>query len=401
MPYRLTASAIPDYNERGDHFAGQGGQLICPHCNANLLYKERTRKRCSRCQEKFALEPKQNPLLLHDLRFQRLDMHLSQGGNLFYTASQLLHQASRKVLVDKKPNYGCGVSTLIAIGFLTFFLIQTEVIDTVLLIAGAVVLAALIWWFVIMPAGKPANYLKLPMSLKKFEGSILKDWRKTYGALPEKLLDTEKWSLLPAAVPPAQIRAVLVCPEQAVLDCLKANNIPSRLGLALLSTTKSPSVPEQAVLDILRSRPDMPLLLLHDASVEGVKLSLHVRSDFQLNDHHPIRDLGIHPYQALEHNLLRLATNSNRNAIDSLRKLAAAGGTLPGREKPFQQAEFDWLSVNYYSPLLALTPQRLIKIVVKGITQAATGSHAEPLLNASQEPDQLAQSVGFMTWPQA
>jgi DNA-directed RNA polymerase subunit RPC12/RpoP len=111
--------------------------MICPHCNANLLYKERGGKRCSRCRKKFALEPKQNPLRLHDLRFQKLDMRLSRGGGLFYTGPQLLHQAGRKLLDGKKPNYGCGVALLVGVGFFTFFLIQSEMADTILLIAGA------------------------------------------------------------------------------------------------------------------------------------------------------------------------------------------------------------------------------------------------------------------------
>lgn len=68
--------------------------MICPHCSASLLRKERSGSRCSKCRRDFALDPKSNPLGLHDLRVRKLANALSDPGRpdaprLRYTPDQL------------------------------------------------------------------------------------------------------------------------------------------------------------------------------------------------------------------------------------------------------------------------------------------------------------------------
>ena len=72
--------------------------MICPHCKTDLLYRARPNKTCSRCRQRFALEPKLSMLRTHDLRVQRADAALSAHGTLWYTEGQLLWRLMRQRL---------------------------------------------------------------------------------------------------------------------------------------------------------------------------------------------------------------------------------------------------------------------------------------------------------------
>jgi len=76
--------------------------MKCPHCLAELRYRERTGRRCFYCQKTFALEPRENVLGLSDLRLRGIAERLSGKGTYRYTARQLAHavilQASKRRL---------------------------------------------------------------------------------------------------------------------------------------------------------------------------------------------------------------------------------------------------------------------------------------------------------------
>ena len=72
--------------------------MQCPHCKANVTRKERSGNVCSKCYQEFAFEPKQHPLGLNDLRFQRTVAKISENDKLYFTSSQLQFALSRKRL---------------------------------------------------------------------------------------------------------------------------------------------------------------------------------------------------------------------------------------------------------------------------------------------------------------
>jgi hypothetical protein len=65
------------------------GQVICSHCAKSLLRRERTGRRSPACRREFALEPKESPARMHDLRMRRLTEKLGDGRGLRYTPTQL------------------------------------------------------------------------------------------------------------------------------------------------------------------------------------------------------------------------------------------------------------------------------------------------------------------------
>jgi hypothetical protein len=367
--------------------------MICPHCQANLLYREREGNRCAKCKRVFALEPKANPLHLHDLRFRRLNDKLSEGDTLYYTVPQLLYQASRKQLEVKKAPYGCMVGGLVLASFFIFLSLNSTIGTPISLMVIGVVLA-LGWWLLVLPAGHPARYLKLPMDLRWFEREVLARWAQVYGVLPPKLLDSRKRESLPDHQPPPdQMRAALACPEPAVLDCLRANGLPERFSVGALPTTPPFTQAEEGTLKTLRTRSDIPLLILHDASVPGVLLPQTVKQTLGLSDHHRIIDLGLRPNQVIQYNLMRLGAKPSAGQLKRLEQQIITSKVLPGQVTLSREA-FDWLKLGYTSPILALTPNRLIKIVTGALERVQQGAAPIPT------PEQQVQALGYMSWPE-
>lgn len=384
--------------------------MICPHCGENLLYRERAWRKCSKCKQPFALEPKTNLLGLHDVRFRTLTQKLSEDGRLFYTADQLRHQASRKKLAATKyaPIRNLIVST---IGMLIFCVILGYILQE----AFSSVLGVLAGFVLFLAGFGRAAYQalqpqRLPMDLKKFNRDVLERWQKIYNQPPPGLADAARLrQMTHSQADPAHLRAVLACPLRDVLDCLRANEIPSRLQLGLLPTQGPFTPAEEAILAVLRQQTDMPLLLLHDADPEGCLLRKTVIPSLRLLSYHHIVDLGLRPAQVIRRGMLKLHKEPSDSTIQALKHYTAPPGTPADSPEALRsylllQEERDWLSRGHYSPLLAISPARLIKVV----TQAVQRPGAAPLpleddeaLDPEAQAEAQARAVGFMTWPGA
>jgi hypothetical protein len=99
-------------------------------------------------------------------------------------------------------------------------------------------------------------------------------------------------------------------------------------------------------------------------------------------------DLGIHPRQAIEHNLMKLGANPSAEDLKRLEELRKSGQLTP--------EEFDWLNKGFYSPVLALTPNRVIRILTNAVERGSTSTEPQP-----STPEEQAKTIGFMTWPAA
>ncbi len=372
--------------------------MICPHCQASLKYKERRGRHCDRCTRRFALEPRDTPLRLHDLRFKRAVQILSADDTLFFTPGQLRHFLCRKAVGKAKS----GIPDIVA---------DTVLIMAVLGLGGFISLAfrspvpILIALVVVglLIALRPLlgrQRLTLPLPADTFARLVLARWREAYGSQPGRLLDPASLPAMPPAPAPDRLRMVLVCSEPEILDCLRANGLPERLGLGLLPAGPPFSATEQALLDHLRMRPRLPVLLLHDASPAGSLLAGKVRRRLNLHDEHHVIDLGLRPRQAIAQKLMilfawppkaLLAQLQQQVAVNNSHRMSATGVDYLAPE------EYAWLKNGYYSPLLALTPAQLIRLVERAVERVAAARPA-----AAEDQDQArARAVGFMTWPAA
>jgi hypothetical protein len=331
--------------------------VICPHCRASLKQKERPNRTCSACQRPFALDPKSNALLAHDLLVTRVADQLSDNGTLRYTGAQLWYALSRKALKNRSTGVGCGVGAAIVILAVTGFCAAASVQDGNTTLA---VLMALAWLVVIATgviaiANRRAQIptIDMPVKWSEFSTMVLAPWRSVYQVDPPGLA---KAADLSKVVDP---RMAVLCPDRSVLFCLEANGVPERLKVALA-----------ARVDLLPV--GVPVLILHDASPAGCLLAQRTRTALPGRQ---VMDGGLRPRAVMKApGSIRLRTRPLAQEVQAL-----AGTALDAEEQ-------QWLAKGWWSPIGALRPAALIRRV----EQAA--QRTDPAHRAAQE-------VGFLTWP--
>lgn len=370
--------------------------MKCPHCATELRYRERGRRRCSTCKREFACEPKQNPLALTDTRMQTTAGKLSANGTLFYTPDQLLYALSRQTLAKRRTATGCLVPALVGSLFFGIIVGLTSGsglagLAAVLLLIGVGVLSE---YF----RREQHKHPRLPMGSDSFQAKILNRWQQIYGALPPGLLSAnELTGLTKSTAQPQPLRAVLACPEPDILVCLRANGLVEQLGLALLPAQAPRNDAEAAIVAALRADPQLPLLVLHDASPAGCLLATGLPATLGLSSDQRVVDIGLHPRQAIEHGTLRLGAAPNGELLAQL-KSRAAQADIP-TQPHLSSDELKWLEAGNYSPLLGLPAARLLKLVRAAVRRTVGDSSLRATADPEQHAQRAAQAVGFMSWP--
>jgi hypothetical protein len=378
--------------------------MKCPHCTADLLYRERSGRRCSKCRQEFALEPKLNSLHLHDLRLVRIAEKISQYGTLGYTAGQLYHAVSFKAVKVQQPFWISIISGTLITGVLAGCILgallaeYTGLPTAVIAVLVSMLVIGMILAVLAIQVSRSSS-IRLPMKFSDFQQNVLASWQRVYGALPPGMIDPRQ--PLPPDPAPVDQRAVLACPVPDILTCLRANRVPERLGIGLLPGEAQRTPHEEATLAALRANPQRPLLILHDASPEGCTLARSLPLALGLRSEQLVIDIGLHPRQAMQHNLMRLSTKPSPELLRLLQKriTPSASATTP---QTLSQPEFDWLKQGFYTPLSAVSPVRLIRAVEQAVARAVPqpAAAAQRSSDPEQQAQHAAQVVGFLTWPE-
>jgi hypothetical protein len=422
--------------------------MQCPHCHSELRYRERSNNTCSKCKRQFALEPKNNVLKLHDLRFKNLVDQLHQG-RWYYTPDQLRHRAAHKVMVQQ-INYGNPLTLITCLSMPVGIIILSIALASLVHIAVGVVfgiaLMALGWWLASVLEFRFAESYDIPIDLPHFFKSIVFKWQAMYHP-PDGLLDQQTIKQLQDSHPdPHAVRAVVACAEPDVLVCLRANQVPEQLNVQLIPTSKPFTSTQQATIKRLQREPDLPLLVLHDASASGCALPLTIAQSLGLQANHRVIDAGIRPAtEAIGQHLMWLAGKPDPAALETLKPYVVEEDSKQRRQtathvraniKAWRSAQlpnhfhsesieaqkeaqksgvgerveqaieleqqgkmsllvFLWLQKGYYAPLLSLKPVQLIKMIMTALEQAGVRR-----ASAVSDPQARAQAVGFLTWPE-
>lgn len=377
--------------------------MKCPHCGLDLKQTERPNYTCSFCSKKFALDPKGNMFQLHDVLFDKIIEQLHKGGRWYYTLDQLRHRAGRKAARAKLASRKGCLPFVLILGFLAC---------TIGNISSPGPLASFIWGLIVLvlmllmifsPYIFPFTS-RLPLDLTEFSQGVMARWRLVYRT-PTNLLDEYAIKNLDDSTPPPDyVRAVVACPERDVLVCLRANDAPRKLNIQLVPTTRPFSPTEQATLARLQREPELPLLLLHDASPQGCLLPQTIIPSLGLRSQHNIVDLGLRPSQAIKEKMMILGTPLDKNMIALLKKHQT--GQPPPADAPFTRGialskkEVKWLKRGFYTPILSVTPVRLVKMIYDALQQVAPRS-APPPPDPEEQAQKQAKAIGFMTWPGA
>jgi hypothetical protein len=343
--------------------------VICPHCSADLNRKQRYRRKCSKCRETFALEPKENDLRLHDLKVRKLATVLADplrkgAAPLPYTADQLRLAASRKILVEG-PESGrlsnAGVAA--AIG----------VVPTIMAVAFDAP-----WFFTIIVFGIWAGvvfnlighfstaherrYPGEPMSAWAF-AALLTCWQEVYGKPPPGLLPSgpvkDVW-------PPTPPVALLYCTDAGVVKFLATCGIAERRGVALIN--QGP-----ALQSAVRAHPTLPVYVLHHADPVGCMAVTRLRAVLPPGTR--VIDAGLRPRVAARAGP-PVRIRPDPEVLDELARTGAVDAD-----------EQDWLAEGNTLPLAAVRPARLLMAVERAVTQV-------------DPEERRAAAVGFMAWPE-
>lgn len=220
--------------------------------------------------------------------------------------------------------------------------------------------------------------LKPPLSESAFE-QALADYRARHGDPP---------GLLPDAPPSPRALAgreadlhdygmalALVCQDAALARMLRANLLHMELGCAILSLEEASPLPDALVAMLMRA-PAPRVLLLHDASPEGLRLVAEAERLLDPPRGLRIRAPGLRPRHALRMHLFAARQPGvPAEAPVSLRALERA-----------------WLRAGYRAELAALHPPALLR-ALRRIAQPAR--RREPWLARLRR----WPTTGYMSWP--
>jgi hypothetical protein len=163
----------------------------------------------------------------------------------------------------------------------------------------------------------------------------------------------------------AAARLAVVCPDDVVGRCLRANAVQQRLGIFVVEA------PEAAP-------PGVPLAVLHDASPQGVLLAPRLRAALPGR---PVTDLGLPPASVTPGGkTVRLRSRRlSKEVVEDLRQHAQ-----------LTDDELKWLASGWWSPVAAVRPGVLISMLERATERVDVGTDVDR---------RHAYDVGFMTWP--
>lgn len=328
----------------------------------NLLRKQRGGRRCSKCRREFALEPKESPFGLHDIRMRKLAEKFGDGRGLRYTLVQLWYAAGRKKVPDVRRVFnGVRIAVWIAIGVLTVLLVVSSAMGPVPAIIVAIV--ALVLADFGLRTAKPwflsRTTVRMPVSYNTFRRDVIGRWSPIYGGPPPCSVD--ETMVKPLVV--QQPRYAVLCPDRSVLACLTANNLPQTGAIALTDR-----------IDLLP--PQVPVIVLHDASLSGIALAGQARAA-----------LGT---RAVVAGLSPRAVLANASMLRLCEPRPTERETAFLRREPLSELEIEWLADGWWSPIAAIAPAKLLAAVQRAVERAEDAG----------DPDRRrAREVGFLTWP--
>ncbi len=168
----------------------------------------------------------------------------------------------------------------------------------------------------------------------------------------------------------------LVCQDDTIARMLRANAIHMDMGCVILALAEASPLPDR-VLSMLMLTPAPRVLLLHDASPEGLRFASDARRLLDLPQDIQVRALGLRPRHALQQHLfaIRRASLTDETSI-----------TLGSVEQR-------WLRAGHITEVAALSPVTLLRALRRTI-------HPERRHPSWFSRLRRWHAIGYMTWPE-
>ncbi|WP_442938502.1 hypothetical protein [Nostoc sp.] len=393
--------------------------MKCINCGTDNKLKDRTANqgRCIKCNHLFAFEPtSMSNVQITDPFFAKAIADISANNTLFFTPKQLLYFLDNRLRKNSKSISRFGwllpflvinlvtsltifIPLIVNLAFINFFYASSkstklnlvsrkqnarnlQIIGVIILSIGILALKSFTLFVIIVILGMLPIYLgtrqirRIELLTQDFfisESQIndwLNRWQQINGSIL-KILPSPKQENTPATinsdVTAYSFDRLVVCDTASIAQLLIANNFHFENNCAILSITGYPQSIFDTTMQMLRRNPDLKVYALHDCNPRGVGLvhNLRTNANWFLNSEIAIIDIGLTPRQII-------ATKRGM-FIQSSPESAQAAKQLPEEiRQNLSTEELAWLESGKFVELESFTPQRIIKVLQKGIAGSQT-----------------------------
>ncbi|WP_416211779.1 hypothetical protein [Nostoc sp. DedQUE05] len=391
--------------------------MKCINCGTDNKLKDRTANqgRCVKCNHFFAFEPtSMSNIQITDPFFAKAIADISVNNTLFFTPKQLLYLLDNRLRAKSFSGFIWLVEFLI-ISFFTAiysYLIVTLLLSLFIIIrllksstssklnnqarqanakalkiiGGIIIVGGILFsikmnsfaiFVIFVSMGMLSIYLgtrqlsRIGLVTQEllFSQSQVKDWLDRWQQINGsilKILPSPKQENTPATINPDvtaySFDRLVVCDTASIAQLLIANNFHFENNCAILSITGYPQSIFDTTMQMLRRNPDLKVYALHDCNPQGIALvhNLRTNANWFLNSEIAIIDIGLTPRQII-------ATKRGM-FIQTSPESAQAAKQLPEEIRQSLSAEeLAWLESGKFVELESFTPQRIIKVLQKGI----------------------------------
>ncbi len=389
--------------------------MKCINCGTDNKLKDRTanKGRCIKCNHPFVFEPSSmSNIKITDPFFAKAIADISANNTLFFTPKQLLYFLDNR-LRSKSFSRFQWVFLYVAFNIFTFSTIfgplivnfvfawiffnqsrsskvnntsrkanarNLQIIGLITLLVGIsislransfglFVIVVIMAMLSIYLGTRQLGRIGFLTQEFLFPESQLKDWLARWqqiNGLILKVLPSPKQENTPATVNPDvtaySFDRLVVCDSASIAQLLIANNFHFENNCAILSITGYPQSIFDTTMQMVRRNPDLKVYAIHDCNPRGIGLvhNLRTNANWFLNSEIVVIDIGLTPRQII-------ATKRGM-FIQSSPESAQAAKQLPEEVRQTLSAEeLTWLESGKFVELESFSPQRIIKVLQKGI----------------------------------
>lgn len=284
---------------------------------------------------------------------------------------------------------------------------ELQGIGTIVVLVGIVLFVStpsLVWWLTIA-AGLLTlllGILKQRQAAKRWDDFLITQiqindwldrWIRANGSVKRLLLSVSKRSAstlqstnepsISSEITAYSFDRAVICQNDVIAQMLIANSFHFENNCAILSISGYPQSILDTTMQMLRRNPALMVYAFHDCSPSGVALAAQLRADPKWFPDPAITivDLGLSPRQIL--------TASQGAFVQNDEAIAAEAARLdPSVKQSLSAEELRWLESGNTVALESFTPQRLIRVLIQGISmsqQADLGAESDFMLSDTSE----------------
>ncbi len=259
--------------------------MKCPQCHHSQKFKDGMT--CNACGRPFALNPKQKPFLT-DMAFGKIMDRLSGFGHYHFTRNQLFSQIVRFIRKKQKTGrilFFIGSCLILAAVFLYFFIVPFVPILMIGGFFGVILVLSSLSRRVSISAKLIDDIIDTYQAIHPID--LMVDGRRFEGS-KDGYMDEEMTQYAP--------EQILIVERNDLADMLILNRFHFENKTLVLSAEKYPAHAFDAFKNFMAGHPDIPVCLMHDASIKGRGMRERLLSDpsWGLKPEN-VKDLGLFP----------------------------------------------------------------------------------------------------------